>query len=56
SGGPGNASTNLAFLIFRRALLDFDVGGASAGGMVAVLLANIVAFFLIRSVAKQLDA
>ena len=56
SGGPGNASTNLAYLIFRRALLDFDVGGASAGGMVAVLLANIVAFFLIRSVAKQLDA
>ena len=30
--------------------------GASAGGMVAVVLANIVAFFLIRSVAKQLDA
>ena len=56
SGGPGNASTNLAFLIFRRALLDFDVGGASAGGMVAVVLANIVAFFLVRSVAKQLDA
>ena len=56
SGGPGNASTNLAFLIFRRALLEFDVGGASAGGMVAVVLANIVAFFLIRSVAKQLDA
>ncbi len=55
SGGPGNASTNLAYLIFRRALLDFDVGGASAGGMVAVVLANIVAFFLIRSVAKQLE-
>lgn len=55
SGGPGNVSTNLAFLIFRRALLDFDVGGASAGGMVAVVLANIVAFFLVRSVAKQLE-
>ena len=56
SGGPGNASTNLAFLIYARALLQYDVGGASAGGMVAVVLANIVAFFLVRSVARQLEA
>jgi sorbitol/mannitol transport system permease protein len=56
SGGPGNASTNLAFLIYARALLQYDVGGASAGGMVAVVLANIVAFFLVRTVARQLEA
>ncbi len=56
NGGPGNASTNLAYLIFRNALENFNAGAASAGGMVAVVLANIVAFFLVRSVAKQLDA
>jgi polyol transport system permease protein len=56
SGGPGLASTNLAFLIYMRALLDFDVGGASAGGVIAIILANIVAVFLIRSIAKNLDA
>ena len=56
SGGPGLASTNLAFLIYMRALLEFDVGGASAGGVIAIVLANIVAIFLIRSVAKNLDA
>jgi sorbitol/mannitol transport system permease protein len=56
SGGPGLASTNLAFLIYIRALLEFDVGGASAGGVIAIILANIVAIFLIRSVAKNLDA
>lgn len=56
SGGPGNASTNLAYLIFRSALQDFSAGGASAGGMVAVVLANIVAIFLVRTVARQLDA
>jgi sorbitol/mannitol transport system permease protein len=54
SGGPGNATTNLAFLIYARALLQFDVGGASAGGVVAILLANIVAFFLVRSIARGL--
>jgi len=56
SGGPGNATTNLAFLIYARALLQFDVGGGSAGGVVAILLANIVAFFLVRSIARNLEA
>ena len=55
SGGPGNATTNLAFLIYARALLQFDIGGASAGGVVAIILANIVAIFLMRSVARRLE-
>ncbi|MGO3346594.1 MAG: carbohydrate ABC transporter permease [Marinomonas sp.] len=53
-GGPGYASTNLAYLIYNQALLQYDVGVASAGGLFAVLLANIVAFFLIRAVGKNL--
>ena len=55
SGGPGLATTNLAYLIYIRALLEFDVGGASAGGVIAIILANIVAIFLIRMVAKNLE-
>ncbi|KQT60973.1 sugar ABC transporter permease [Methylobacterium sp. Leaf456] len=55
AGGPGNATTNLAFLIYARALLQFDVGGASAGGVVAIILANIVAAFLVRSIARRLE-
>jgi sorbitol/mannitol transport system permease protein len=55
SGGPGNATTNLAFLIYARALLQYDVGGASAGGVVAIVLANIVAFFLVRSIGRRLE-
>ena len=54
-GGPGIATTNLAYYIYLKALLEFDVGGASAGGLIAVVLANIVALFLVRSVAKNLD-
>jgi len=56
NGGPGDASTNLTFLIYVQALLQFDVGGASAGGVVAIVLANIVAFFLMRMVGKNLEA
>ena len=54
-GGPGDASTNVAFLIFKQALLNFDAGVASAGALFAVLLANIAAIFLIRLIGKNLD-
>ena len=55
AGGPGNATTNLAFLIYARALLQYDIGGASAGGVVAIVLANVVAFFLVRSIGRRLE-
>ncbi len=55
-GGPGLATTNIAFLVYTQALLQYDVGGASAGGIVAVILANIVAIFLVRLIGKNLDA
>lgn len=53
-GGPGNESTNLTFLIFAQALQGFDIGVASAGGLFAVILANIVAIFLVRIIGKSL--
>ena len=56
NGGPGTQSTNLTFLVYAQALLQFDVGGASAGGIIAVILANIVAFFLMRMIGKTLEA
>ncbi|OCW59450.1 carbohydrate ABC transporter permease [Hoeflea olei] len=55
NGGPGYSSTNLVFLIYRAARLNFDIGGGAAGGIIAVVLANIVAIFLMRAVGKNLD-
>ncbi|MGE0349894.1 carbohydrate ABC transporter permease [Hydrogenophaga sp.] len=55
NGGPGNESTNLTYLIFKQSLMNFDVGVASAGALLAVVLANIVAVFLIRIIGKNLD-
>ena len=54
SGGPGYASTNLAYLIYNQALLQFDVGMASAGGLIAVLIANVAAIMLVRMLGKNL--
>jgi len=55
NGGPGNASTNLTYLVYAQSLLQFDVGLGSAGGVVAIILANIVAIFLMRMIGKNLD-
>ena len=55
NGGPGYATTTVTYLVYAQALLQFDVGSASAGGIVAVILANIVAVFLIRMLGKNLD-
>ncbi|KQR13188.1 sugar ABC transporter permease [Xanthomonas nasturtii] len=54
-GGPGLQTTNLAYLIYSQALLQYDVGAASAGGLIAVVLANIAAIFLVRIVGKNLE-
>lgn len=54
NGGPGVATTNIAFLVYAQALLQFDVGGASAGGIIALILANVVAVFLIRMIGRNL--
>ncbi len=55
SGGPGYESTNITYLIYTQSLLQFDVGGGSAGGIVAVIIANIVAIFLMRLIGKNLE-
>jgi len=56
NGGPGTATTNLTYLIYVSSLLQYDVGMGSAGGVLAIILANIVAIFLMRMIGKNLDA
>ncbi len=54
NGGP--STTNIPFHVFELAVNNNDVGGAAAGGIVAVILANIVAVFLVRMIGKNLEA
>ena len=46
----------LSYLVFQRVLESQNVGLGSAGGIFAVILANVVAIFLMRIVGKNLDA
>ena len=45
----------LTYLIFQRVLESQNVGLGSAGGVYAIILANIVALFLMRIVGRNLD-
>ena len=55
SGGPGYASSNLAFLIYRYALSEYDIGAASVCGVIAIVLANLLALLLMRSFARNVE-
>ena len=46
----------LTYLVYQRVLESQNIGLGSAGGIIAVILANIVAIFLMRIVGKNLDA
>ncbi len=55
-GGPGTASTNAALHVYLAGDRRQRCGRAAAGGIIAVILANIVAFFLMRGIGKNLEA
>lgn len=54
TGGSFGTRT-LTYLIFQRVLESQNVGLGSAGGVYAIILANILAIFLMRIVGKNLD-
>jgi sorbitol/mannitol transport system permease protein len=55
TGGAFGTRT-LSYLIFQRVLESQNIGLGSAGGVYAIILANIVAIFLMRIVGKNLDS
>lgn len=53
SGGPGIVTTNLPFQIFLEAFSRWNVGRASAYGVFAVILANILVVLFLRVIGDQ---
>ncbi len=54
TGGAFGTRT-LTYLIFQRVVDSQNIGLGSAGGVYAIILANIVAIFLMRIVGENLD-
>ncbi len=55
SGGPGIQTTNLPYQIFLEAFSRQNVGRASAYGIFAVILANIVIILFLRVLRRNAD-
>jgi len=47
-GGPGNATTLLSLYIHKQAFRYFNVGYASAMGVILIIISLIIANFLVR--------
>lgn len=56
SSGPGLATTTLPYLIYLKAFAEYRIGVAAAGAVFAVILANIVAIFVLRLIGRNLQA
>jgi len=52
----GGFAGNLTYLVFSDLNDSNDIGEAAAGGLVAVVLANLISYFLVRVVGKNLEA
>ena len=52
NGGPGTETTTVPFYVYQTISNAFDVGSASAQGVLAVIFASIIAAFLLRLMAR----
>ncbi len=51
-GGPGTATTTVPYYVYQTIAQSNDVGTSSAQGVLAVLVASVVAAFLLRMLAR----
>ena len=56
SGGPGVATTNLPYFIYQKAFGEYNIGVASAAGVIAVVLTNILAVFMLRLINRNVSS
>ena len=54
-GGPGTATMNLPYLIYRTVFYGYDVGHAAALGVVVVVVTFVFAQYLIRMLGRLME-
>jgi sorbitol/mannitol transport system permease protein len=53
-GGPGNATTTLPYLVYRKAIEGSNVGLGAALGVIVVLLSIVVITLLLRALDRMM--
>ena len=56
SGGPGVATTNLPYFIYQKAFGEYNIGVASAAGVIAVVLTNVLAVFMLWLISRNVSS
>jgi sorbitol/mannitol transport system permease protein len=51
SGGPGQQTTNVPYYLYEAAFRSFDIGRASAMGVVVVAITIVIATFALRTIS-----
>jgi sorbitol/mannitol transport system permease protein len=51
SGGPGQQTTNIPYYLYEAAFRSFDIGRASAMGVVVVVITILIATFALRTIS-----
>ena len=51
SGGPGQQTTNIPYYLYETAFRSFDIGRASAMGVVVVVITIVIATFALRTIS-----
>lgn len=54
-GGPGNATSNLMFSVYRTLAEQYEIGRAAAGGIITAVMTTIVALALLAYVRPYMD-
>ena len=54
-GGPGNATSNLMFSVYRTLAEQYDIGRAAAGGLLTAAMIIVVALALLAYVRPYMD-
>jgi sorbitol/mannitol transport system permease protein len=54
-GGPGNDTTTLPYLVYRRAIEGSNVGLGAAAGVIVVLISIVVITWLLRALERVIQ-
>ncbi|MFC5595878.1 carbohydrate ABC transporter permease [Deinococcus cellulosilyticus] len=55
SGGPGISTTTIPYFIYQKAFAEYNIGLASAAGVIAVLFTNLVSSVILRIIGRNIQ-
>ncbi|GEM50196.1 carbohydrate ABC transporter permease [Deinococcus cellulosilyticus] len=55
SGGPGISTTTIPYFIYQKAFAEYNIGLASAAGVIAVLFTNLVAMVILKIIGRNIQ-